>query len=142
FSGGRDWLAGPDGRPRWSTAAEYLACFDRRGALNVACLIPNGNLRLEVMGPATRPPTADELRRMGRLVREGMEQGAVGLSSGLDYIPSCYATTEELSALCREMAPFGGVYVTHMRRYDPEGVIASMDEVYRIGRESGAAGHI
>ena len=79
---------------------------------------------------------------MGRLVREGMEQGAVGLSSGLDYIPSRYADTEELIALCREMAPFGGVYVTHMRRYDPEGVRGSMDEVFRIGREAGVAVHI
>jgi N-acyl-D-amino-acid deacylase len=71
-----------------------------------------------------------------------MEQGAVGLSTGLDYIPSRYADTEELIALCREMADSGGVYVTHQRRYDPEGVIASMDEVYRIGRESGVAVHI
>src|SRR5262249_51174683 len=89
-----------------------------------------------------RPPTADELRRMGRLVREGMEQGAVGLSSGLDYIPSRYAETEELIALCRDIAPFGGVYVTHMRRYDSEGVLESMDEVFRIGHEAGAPVHI
>jgi N-acyl-D-amino-acid deacylase len=127
---------------RWSSVAEYLACFDRRCALNVAVLVPNGNVRLEVMGLATRRPTADELKQMGRLVREGMEQGAVGLSSGLDYIPSRYAETEELIALCREIAPFGGVYVTHMRRYDPDGVIASMDEVYRIGREAGVGVHI
>jgi N-acyl-D-amino-acid deacylase len=132
----------PELRQRWSTLAEYLTCFDRTSAVNVACLIPNGNLRLEVMGLATRPPTADELTQMGRLVRQGMEQGAVGLSSGLDYIPSRYATTEELAALCREMAPFGGVYVTHMRRYDPEGVLGSMDEVFRIGREGGVAVHV
>ena len=73
------------------------------------------------MGLDTRPPTAAELDRMAGLVREAMEQGAVGLSSGLDYIPSRYATTEELIGLCRAIAPFGGVYVTHMRRYDPEG---------------------
>jgi N-acyl-D-amino-acid deacylase len=122
--------------------AEYLACFDRRCAVNVACLVPNGNVRLEVLGLDTRPPTPDELRRMGRLVREGMEQGAVGLSSGLDYIPSRYADTEELIALCREVAPFGGVYATHMRRYDPEGVHGSMEEVFRIGREAGVPVHI
>jgi N-acyl-D-amino-acid deacylase len=68
-----------------------------------------------------------------------MEQGAVGLSSGLDYIPSRYAETDELIGLCREIAPFGGVYVTHMRRYDPDGVLGSMDEVYRIGRDEGRA---
>jgi N-acyl-D-amino-acid deacylase len=142
----RSYTAGFSGIPelkeRWSTVAEYLACFDNRVAVNVAVLIPNGNVRMEVMGLATRPPTADELKKMGSLVREGMEQGAVGLSSGLDYIPSLYAETDELIALCREIAPFGGIYVTHMRRYDPEGVLASMDEVFRIGRESGAGVHI
>jgi N-acyl-D-amino-acid deacylase len=130
------------GQSGFLSVADYLACFDRRCALNVACLIPNGNVRLEVMGLATRPPTADELRGMARLVRAGMEQGAVGLSTGLDYIPSRYADTEELIALCREIAPFGGVYVTHMRRYDPDGLHGSMDEVYRIGREAGVAVHI
>jgi N-acyl-D-amino-acid deacylase len=142
----RRYTAGFSGNPdlpyRWNSLAEYLACFDRRVALNVACLVPNGNLRLEVLGLDTRPPTPDELKRMGKLLREGMEQGAVGLSSGLDYIPSRYADTEELIALCREMAPYGGVYVTHMRRYDPEGVLGSMDEVYRIGREGGVPVHI
>jgi N-acyl-D-amino-acid deacylase len=142
----RRYTAGFSGTPelpqRWSSMAEYLACFDRRCALNVACLVPNGNLRLEVMGLDTRPPTPDELSRMGALLREALEQGAVGLSTGMDYIPSRYAQTEELIALCREMAPYGGVYVTHMRRYDPEGLEGSMDEVFRIGREGGVAVHI
>ena len=112
-------------------------------AVNVACLIPNGNVRMEVMGLETRPPTADELKRMRRLVREAMEQGAVGLSSGLDYIPSLYADTEELTALCQEIAPFGGVYVTHMRALRPRAACSgSMDEVFRIGREAGVAVHI
>src|SRR5262249_32138757 len=127
---------------RWHNLGEYLNSFDRHCALNVACLVPNGNVRMEVMGLETRPPAPDELRRMRRLVREAMEQGAVGLSSGLDYIPSRYADIAELSALCEEIAPFGGVYVTHMRRYDPEGVLGSMDEVFRIGQEAGCAVHI
>src|SRR5207237_10151734 len=97
---------------------------------------PNGNVGRAVRGRETRRPPPDELRRMRRLVREAMEQGAVGLSSGLDYIPSRYADTEELIALCEEIAPFGGVYVTHMRRYDPDGVLDSMGEVFRIGREA------
>ncbi len=142
----RRYTAGFSGTPdlsqHWSSMAEYLACFDRRCALNVACLVPNGNLRLEVMGLDTRLPTPDELSRMGRLLREALEQGAVGLSTGMDYIPSRYAQTDELIALCREMAPYGGVYVTHMRRYDPEGLDGSMDEVFRIGREAGVAVHI
>jgi N-acyl-D-amino-acid deacylase len=142
----RRYTAGFSGNPsleqNWSTVAEYLACFDRRCAVNVAYLVPNGNVRMEVLGLATRPPTSDELKRMGRLVRESMEQGAVGLSSGLDYIPSRYAETEELIALCREIAPLGGIYVTHMRRYDADGVLGSMDEVFRIGREAGVGVHI
>jgi N-acyl-D-amino-acid deacylase len=142
----RGYTAGFSGIPelelRWSSVAEYLACFNRRVALNVATLIPNGNVRMEAMGLATRLPTAAELKKMGRLVREGMEQGAVGLSTGLDYIPSLYAETDELIALCREIAPFDGIYVTHMRRYDPDGVLGSMDEVFRIGREAGVGVHI
>src|SRR5262245_35037797 len=126
----------------WHSLGDYLDRLNRRCALNVACLVPNGNVRMEVMGLETRPPAADELKRMRRLVREAMEQGAVGLSSGLDYIPSRYAETAELSALCEEIAPFGGVYVTHMRRYDPDGVLGSMDEVFRIGQEAGCAVHI
>jgi N-acyl-D-amino-acid deacylase len=142
----RQYTAGFSGNPalkdQWSSLAEYLACFDRRCAVNIATLIPNGNVRMEVMGLENRPPTPEEIRQMGRLVRLGMEQGAVGLSSGLDYLPSRYADTEELIALCREIAPFGGVYVTHMRRYDPDGVLGSMEEVFRIGREAQVPVHI
>jgi N-acyl-D-amino-acid deacylase len=139
----RRYTAGFSGRfelpDRWSSMAEYLACFDRRAAMNVACLIPNGNVRMDVMGLETRAPTADELARMRRLVRQAMEEGAVGLSSGLDYIPSRYAGTEELRDLCREIAPYGGVYVTHMRGYAPDSVIGAMDEAFRIAREAGVA---
>jgi N-acyl-D-amino-acid deacylase len=143
FSGGADWLARRrEEGPSWSSMAEYLACFDRRCAINVACLVPNGNVRMEAMGLATRAPTPDELTHMKRLVREAMEQGAVGLSSGLDYIPSRYAEVEELAELCREVAPFGGAYVTHMRRYDPEGVLGAMDEVFRIGEAGGVPVHV
>jgi N-acyl-D-amino-acid deacylase len=125
-----------DGSERWSSMAEYLACFDGRAAVNVACLVPNGNVRMDVMGLETRPPTPDELARMRRVVRQAMEEGAVGLSSGLDYIPSRYATTEELTELCREIAPYGGIYVTHMRGYAPDTVIGAMDEVFRIARDA------
>lgn len=146
----RRYTAGFSGRPDlpdlgahpWSSVAEYLARFDRRVAVNVAHLVPNGNVRMEVMGLETRPPTADELARMRAIVRRGLEDGAVGLSSGLDYIPSRYAGTEELVELCRELAPFGGVYVTHMRGYAPDSVLPALDEVVRIGREAGVAVHV
>jgi len=142
----RRYTAGFSGNPeltqRWQTLDEYLRCFDRKSAVNVACLVPNGNVRMEAMGLATRVPTAGELKAMRRSVREAMEQGAVGLSTGLDYIPSRYAETEELIALCKEIAPYGGVYVTHMRAYDPDRLYWSMDEVFRIGREADVAVHI
>jgi N-acyl-D-amino-acid deacylase len=141
FSGGHEWLS-RDRPQRWSSVAEYLSAFDGASAVNVATLVPNGNVRLEAMGLETRPPRLDELRHMCRLVREGMEQGAVGLSSGLDYIPSRYALEAELAELCQEIAPFGGVYVTHMRGYAPVNVLASMDEVYNIGRSAGCGVHI
>jgi N-acyl-D-amino-acid deacylase len=131
-----------DGPERWESMAEYLALLDRRTAVNVAALVPNGNVRMEVLGLETRRPIPEELRRMRRLVRQALEEGAVGLSSGLDYIPSRYADTAELTELCRELAPLGGVYVTHMRGYGPDTVRASMDEVFQIGRESGCAVHI
>ena len=126
----------------WRTIGEYLALFDRRAAINVASLVPNGNVRMEVMGLDPRPATADELKQMRRLVREAMEEGAVGLSSGLDYIPSLYADANELTELCREIAPFDGVYVTHMRGYAPHTIDASMDEVRRIGQGAGCRVHV
>ena len=126
----------------WSTMEEYLNVFAGRTVVNAACLIPNGNVRMDVMGLDTRPPTADELLQMRLLIREAMQQGAVGLSTGLDYIPSRYAETDELVELCREITPFGGTYVTHMRGYAPDNVIAAMEEVERIGKEAGCAVHI
>jgi N-acyl-D-amino-acid deacylase len=126
----------------WESLADYLALFDGRSAINAACLVPNGNVRMEVLGLDTRPPTRDELRRMRDLIRAALDQGAVGLSSGLDYIPSRYADTDELVELCKEITPDGGVYVTHMRSYAPEKVLPAMAEVERIGREAGCAVHI
>ncbi|OWK37630.1 N-acyl-D-amino-acid deacylase family protein [Fimbriiglobus ruber] len=126
----------------WRTVAEYLDVIDRKAAINAATLIPNGNVRMEVMGLEDRPPTVDELARMRRLVREGMEQGAVGLSSGLDYVPSIYADVHELTALCEEIAPFGGVYVTHMRGYTPQRFGPAIEEVFAIGRGAGCGVHV
>lgn len=143
FSGGVEWLRLPaEQKPVWRSVDEYLSAFDRRVAVNVATLVPNGNVRLEAMGLQTRVPTAEEREVMKRLIREGMEQGAVGLSSGLDYIPSLYAQEEELADLCSAIAPYDGVYVTHMRRYDPAGVAESLNEVFRIGEKARVPVHI
>jgi N-acyl-D-amino-acid deacylase len=126
----------------WHTVAEFLSLFDGNCAINACTLVPNGNVRMEAMGLDPRRPTADELKMMRRLVREGMEQGAVGLSSGLDYVPSIYADEAELAALCEEIAPYGGIYVTHMRGYNPQKAPAALAEVFNIGRRAGCGVHI
>jgi N-acyl-D-amino-acid deacylase len=126
----------------WRTIAEYLAQFDGQCSINACTLIPNGNVRMEVMGLDPRRPTADELARMRAIVRDGMEQGAVGLSSGLDYVPSIYADEDELAALCEEIVPFGGIYVTHMRGYTEQKAPAALREVFDIGRRAGCGVHV
>ena len=143
----RDYTAGFNGNfptpgKQWHGVAEYLAQFDGACAINACTLIPNGNVRMEAMGLDPRRPTADELKEMRRLVREGMEQGAVGLSSGLDYVPSLYADEDELAALCEEIAPFGGVYVTHMRGYNAAKAPPALQEVFNIGRRAGCGVHV
>jgi N-acyl-D-amino-acid deacylase len=142
----RRYTAGFNGNPSeidydWNSVEDYLARFDRRVAINVAYLVPNGNVRMEVMGHDPRPATDDELKAMQRLVREGMDAGAVGLSTGLDYLPSRFADAREIAALCEAIVPDDGVYVTHMRAYGQNAAIG-MDEVYEIAQRSGVAAHI
>ena len=142
----RRYTAGFNGNPPglpydWRTVEEYLSRFDRSTAINVAYLIPNGNVRMEVMGLDPRPATGDELAAMQKIVREGMDAGAVGLSTGLDYIPSLYADAREIAALCEAIVPENGVYVTHMRGYDANAPVG-MREVYEIAQKSGVAAHV
>lgn len=125
----------------WNSIGEYLDRFEGTTALNVAYLIPNGNVRMEVMGLDPRPARPDEIRAMQKMVARGMEEGAVGLSTGLDYIPSRYADAAEIAALCEPIVPHDGVYVTHMRGYGPNAP-RGMAEVYEICKRSGVAGHI
>ncbi|MFR9789358.1 N-acyl-D-amino-acid deacylase family protein [Streptomyces sp. MB22_4] len=106
----------------WRTVGEYLDRldhgFDGRGiAVNAAYLVPQGTVRALVMGWEDRPATAREIGRMRELVAEGMEQGAVGLSSGLTYTPGMYADDAELTELCRVVAAHGGYYCPHHRSY-------------------------
>jgi N-acyl-D-amino-acid deacylase len=142
----RRYTAGFNGNPPevisdWTSVDEYLTRFDRNVALNIAYLIPNGNVRIEVMGHDARAATDDELLAMKRLVREGMDAGAVGLSTGLDYLPSRHADAREIAALCEAIAPDDGVYVTHMRAYGQNAAIG-MDEVYRIAHAAKVAAHV
>jgi N-acyl-D-amino-acid deacylase len=126
----------------WHSVVKFLAQFDGQCSINACTLIPNGNVRMEVMGLDPRKPNPGEITRMKAIVREGMEQGAVGLSSGLDYVPSLYADEDELTALCEEIAPYGGVYVTHMRGYNREKAPAALQEVFNIGKRAGCGVHV
>ena len=142
----RRYTAGFNGNPPevatdWEGIPQYLERFDRKTSINVAYLIPNGNVRIEVMGHDDRPATEYELKAMQRIVREGMDVGCVGLSTGLDYIPSNYADAREIAALCQAIVDDDGVYVTHMRAYGRRSAIG-MEEVYEIAKLSGVACHV
>jgi N-acyl-D-amino-acid deacylase len=132
----------PDGGGPTDLAAQRLALETGGVGPNVALLIGHGSVRGAVMGSDNRRPTPDELDRMRALVRRAMQQGAFGLSSGLFYVPGSYATTEEVIALTRVAAEYGGLYTSHIRdeaNYG-EGVLASVQEVIRIADEARTIG--
>jgi N-acyl-D-amino-acid deacylase len=120
----------------WSDFAGYFARLERQGiGINLASYVGATTVREMVVGYGDRAATADELKQMQALVAEAMRQGAVGVSSSLEYAPAPYASTEELIALSRTAAEFGGIYATHMRS-EQEAIVAALDETIRIGREA------
>ena len=109
---------------------------ERKDGPNLALMVGHNSVRLAVLGQQDRPPTDDELGAMERLVAEAMELGAIAFSSGLYYVPGCYAATEEVIALAKTAARYGGFYATHMRT-ESDQVEAALAEAIRVGRESG-----
>ncbi len=111
---------------------------------NAGVLVGHGTVRQRVLGMRDAAPAAAELDSMRTLVRTAMQGGALGLSSGLYYAPGSFATTDEVVALAREVAPFGGVYDTHMRDESSYtvGLLASLREALRVGREGGVPLHV
>ncbi|MDQ5987330.1 MAG: D-aminoacylase [Syntrophus sp. SKADARSKE-3] len=100
----------------WVDIGGFFNRLEEKGmALNYATLLGHGSIRSAVFGHQDRPPTEREMSDMKRLVRENMEAGALGLSTGLIYSPSCFAQQSEIIELCREVAAYGGLYTTHMR---------------------------
>jgi N-acyl-D-amino-acid deacylase len=123
-----------DIKPDWTTFSQYFARLEKQGmGINLASYVGATQVRRVVLGDADRAPTAAELERMKALVRAAMQQGTVGLSTALQYAPAPYAKTEELIALAREAAQFGGIYATHMRS-EGDTIDAALDEAFRIGR--------
>ncbi|WP_127792754.1 amidohydrolase family protein [Agromyces sp. LHK192] len=135
-------IDGPNGGYDGGGIAALLAAADGASALNLATLVPAGTVRFEVMGRSTAAATADELDAMAALVAEGLAQGAVGLSTGLDYVPGIFASTDELTALARPLADAGGVFVSHMRGGYESGSAAGIAELAAISRGSGAPIHV
>ncbi|MGX1851484.1 N-acyl-D-amino-acid deacylase family protein [Streptomyces sp. NPDC055299] len=130
----------------WRTVGEYLDRLDHgfggEGiAVNAAYLVPQGTVRMLAVGWDDRAATAGELARMQRLVAEGLEQGAVGMSSGLTYTPGMYASDAELTELCRVVARYGGYYCPHHRSYGA-GATAAYAEMIALTREAGCALHL
>jgi len=120
----------------WSDFSGYFARLERQGiGINLASYVGATTVREMVVGYQNRAATAGELERMQHLVADAMRQGAVGVSSSLEYAPAPYASTEELIALARTAAEFGGIYATHMRS-EQEAIMSALDETIRIGREA------
>ncbi|MGW1215363.1 N-acyl-D-amino-acid deacylase family protein [Streptomyces sp. NPDC002499] len=130
----------------WRSVGEYLDRLDHgfegRGiAVNAAYLIPQGTVRMLAVGWEDREATPQELDRMRQLVAEGMEQGAVGLSSGLTYTPGMYAKDAELTELCRVVASYDGYYCPHHRSYGA-GALEAYEEMVELTREAGCPLHL
>lgn len=127
---------------RGTTVADLLETYDGTSPINVGYLIPAGNVRHAVAGYRAGAADAAERARMVELVSEGMRDGALGLSTGLDYVPGIFQDTDELTLLVQAAAAQGGLYVTHMRGGYEANSRIGMEEVQRIALATGAAVHI
>jgi len=122
--------------PDWRTFRQYFARLEKQGmGINVADYVGATQVRRMVLGDDDKQPTPAELVEMQSLVRDAMKDGAVGVSTALEYAPAPYAKTEELIALAAEAGKLGGIYSTHMRN-ESDSVLEAIDEALRIGREA------
>lgn len=120
----------------WTTLGEYLESLQRRGiSPNVASFVGVSTIRVNQLGYENRAPKPDELERMKTLVKQAMEEGAMGTTCALIYAPDNYATTEELIELSKVAAPYGGMYISHMRS-EGNNILAAVEETIRIAREA------
>jgi dihydroorotase/N-acyl-D-amino-acid deacylase len=123
-------------RVDWRTFREYFSRLDKQHVgINIASYVGATRVRRMVLGDNDVQPTLAQLEQMRGIVRQAMRDGAVGVSTSLEYAPAPYAKTEELIALASEASSFGGIYATHMRN-EGTGILAAIDEALRIGREA------
>ena len=138
--------SGLDGAPvlpgRWSTVAEYLSMFDNKVAVNIAYIIGNSPIRICAMGWDDKPATEADIANQRAMMREGMEEGAFGLSTGLDYPPGSYANTDELVSLAEEASRLGGIYHTHLRNTLGDGFLDPVREGLEIGERASLPCHL
>lgn len=126
----------------WTTLGEYLEFLERKGvAANVASFVGSATLRVHAAGYDDRPVTASEMAEMKSLLHQAMQEGAMGLSAALIYPPAAYQTTEELIELCRVVAQYNGMYITHLRSEGSQ-FLEALDEMIHIMRQSGVAGEV
>jgi N-acyl-D-amino-acid deacylase len=122
--------------PDWRSFRQYFARLEKQGlGINLASYVGATQVRRMVLGDDNKQPTPEQLDQMKTLVRDAMKDGAVGVSTALEYAPAPYAKTEELIALAAEGGKFGGIYSTHMRN-ESDGVLEAIDEALRIGRDA------
>jgi N-acyl-D-amino-acid deacylase len=124
----------------WRTIADYMALLDRANVQNVATQIPYANLRVLAAGWRRGPLDDAQINIMRREIERAMEAGAVGVSTGLDYISECFSTTDELVRVCSALRPWRGLYVTHVRY--KRGTLGGVQEAVEIGRRAGLPVHI
>jgi N-acyl-D-amino-acid deacylase len=121
---------------KWTTLGEYMDYLVQRGiSCNVASFIGATTVRIHEIGYANRPPTKQELDRMKNLVRDAMEEGALGVGSSLIYAPAFYAKTDELTELCKVASKYNGMYISHIRS-EGNTFLEAIDELIRISSEA------
>ena len=121
---------------QWTTLGEYLEFLEKRGVSpNIASFIGASTPRIYTIGYEDRAPTEIELDKMKMLVRQGMEEGALGIASALVYVPDCFAKTDELIALCQEAAKYDGLYISHIRN-EGNNLLNALDEFLTIAKEA------
>lgn len=132
-------LAFKDEEWTWDTLEQYNEKLVNRGtAVNIASLAGHGSIRIAVMGFEDRKATAEELEKMKQLLRQALKQGAFGMTTGLAYVPGCYADLNELTELTKVVAEYKGVYATHLRNQS-DTLVECSEEAIEIGRKTGAS---